>query len=53
LSAAVSIWTQNLEGALDPGYARSGLERLVTAGQVVWFYLGKLTWPANRSKPAT
>ena len=45
VAAAVSMWTQRLEGALDVAYARGGLERLVTAGKVVWFYLGKLAWP--------
>jgi tetratricopeptide (TPR) repeat protein len=45
LAGAVSMWTQKLEGALDAAYARSGPERLVTAGKVVWFYLGKLAWP--------
>jgi protein O-mannosyl-transferase len=45
LAGAVSMWTQRLEGALDPAYARSGPERLVAAGKVVWFYLGKLIWP--------
>ncbi len=45
LAGAVSMWTQRLEGALDAAYARSGPERLVTAGKVVWFYLGKLAWP--------
>ncbi len=45
LAGAVSMWTQRIEGAVGPGYGRSGLERLVTAGKVVWFYLGKLAWP--------
>ena len=45
VAGAVSMWTQKLEGALDAAYARSGPERLVTAGKVVWFYLGKLAWP--------
>jgi protein O-mannosyl-transferase len=45
LASAVSMWTQKIEGALDTDYARSGPERLVTAGKVVWFYLGKLIWP--------
>jgi hypothetical protein len=44
-AGAVSLWTQRLEGALDPDYARSVLERLLVAGKVVWFYLGKLAWP--------
>jgi tetratricopeptide (TPR) repeat protein len=45
LAGALSVWTQRLEGTLGPEYARSGPERLVTAGKVVWFYLGKLIWP--------
>jgi tetratricopeptide (TPR) repeat protein len=45
LASAVSMWTQKLEGAVEAEYARSGPERLVTAGKVVWFYLGKLIWP--------
>jgi len=45
-AAAVSMWTQKLEGGLsDPQWVRSWPERLVTAGDVVWFYLGKLLWP--------
>ena len=45
LTAALSIWTQRLEGAGGPEWARSWPERFVTAGKVVWFYLGKLLWP--------
>jgi tetratricopeptide (TPR) repeat protein len=48
LSAAaslLSIWTQHLEGANEPEYARSTLERIIVAGKVVWFYLQKLAWP--------
>jgi tetratricopeptide (TPR) repeat protein len=45
LACAVSMWTQGLDAAADPSPARSGPERLVTAGRVVWFYLGKLLWP--------
>jgi tetratricopeptide (TPR) repeat protein len=44
-SSALSIWTQRLEGAADPGWSRSLPQRLVVAGRVVWFYLGKLAWP--------
>ncbi len=41
----VSIWKQNLVGADEPDMARSWPERLATAGDAVWFYLGKLAWP--------
>jgi len=42
---SLSIWTQKLAGAGDPVLARSWPERLATAGDAVWFYLGKLVWP--------
>jgi len=44
-AGVVSMWTQNLEGANDLQSVRSWPERLTTAGNVVWFYLGKLVWP--------
>jgi tetratricopeptide (TPR) repeat protein len=44
-ASALALWTQDLEGANDPLWQRSIPERLVTAGAVVWFYLGKLAWP--------
>jgi tetratricopeptide (TPR) repeat protein len=44
-SAALTLWTQHLEGANDAGWARSVAERIVVAGRVPWFYLGKLAWP--------
>ena len=47
VASAVSIWTQGqqLSTSNDPLAARSWPERLVTAGDAVWFYLGKLVWP--------
>ena len=45
LSSALAIWTQRLEGAGEPEWARSWAERVITAGKAVWFYLGKLLWP--------
>ena len=44
-ASALALWTQDIEGANDPLWQRSLPERLVTAGAVVWFYLGKLAWP--------
>jgi len=45
VTAAVTIWTQWLNGAMDPQLARSWPERLASAGDAIWFYLGKLAWP--------
>jgi tetratricopeptide (TPR) repeat protein len=46
-ASALSIWTQVSQLAIvtDPQWARTWPERLATAGNSVWFYLGKLLWP--------
>jgi len=46
-ASALSIWTQGLvlATAVDPQWERTWLQRLLTAGEAVWFYLGKLLWP--------
>ena len=41
----VSIWTQNWSIDNDSQLVVSWPQRLVTAGDAVWFYLGKLLWP--------
>jgi tetratricopeptide (TPR) repeat protein len=46
-AAAFAAWSHGLDQAMacDPHWPRSWPERLVTAGDAVWFYLGKLLWP--------
>ena len=47
-AGAVSIWTQRLaleRTVSDPQWARTWPERLVAAGDAIWFYLSKLLWP--------
>jgi protein O-mannosyl-transferase len=47
-ASALSIWTQGLAlatGVTDSQWVRTWPERLTTAGDAVWFYLGKLLWP--------
>ena len=49
ISAAASGWTiweqQYHSGAVGPEWIQTWPERLVVAGKIVWFYLGKLFWP--------
>jgi len=46
-AGVVSMWTQKLQLILesDQQWARAWPERVVAAGDAVWFYLGKLIWP--------
>src|SRR5207244_9277602 len=45
--AAVTIWMEkNHVGAQGADWALSGVDRCLIAGRALWFYLGKLVWPA-------
>lgn len=46
IAAGWTIWEQkHHSGALGPEWNQTLPERLVIAGRVIWFYLGKLVWP--------
>jgi len=46
-AGVVAIWTQGAQqtGIGEPLWVRTWPVRLMTAGDSVWFYLGKLIWP--------
>ena len=47
---ALTIWTEkHFIGATGDDFALSFGQRFLIAGRVVWFYLGKLAWPADLS----
>ena len=48
VGAIFTIWTQHFITGTDvPHFANPALERVLIAGKAIWFYLGKLFWPAN------
>ena len=48
LAAGWTIWEQRFHsGAEGAAWAQTWPERFAIAGHVVWFYLGKLIWPAD------
>ena len=45
-ASAWTIWEQKFHAsAVGPEWAQTWPERLIIAGRVIWFYLGKLAWP--------
>jgi len=45
-----SAWTERVMiGAQGAGFALTAAQRCVVAGRAIWFYLGKLAWPADLS----
>ena len=48
IAALVTSWVERaFIGAQGADFTLSLLERCLLAGRVVWFYLGKLVWPAD------
>ena len=48
IAGATTAWVERvLIGASGSTYDLSFGERLLLAGRVIWFYLGKLVWPAD------
>jgi tetratricopeptide (TPR) repeat protein len=46
-AAGWTIWEQKFHsGAIGPEWSQTFLERIAIAGRAIWFYLGKLLWPA-------
>jgi len=46
--ALVTAWLERTHvGASGPDWALSVLDRCLIAGRALWFYAGKLLWPAN------
>ena len=47
IPSALTLWTQKLrgQGPDELLWARTWPERVATAGDAIWFYLGKLIWP--------
>jgi tetratricopeptide (TPR) repeat protein len=45
VAGALTIWNPKPEQAADLTWLQTWPERLVTAGDAAWFYLGKLIWP--------
>jgi tetratricopeptide (TPR) repeat protein len=48
VAGGFSAWFErDLIGARGAEFSLTAIERLLLAGRVIWFYLGKLAWPAD------
>ena len=48
LFGAFTVWAERtLIGARGSGFEFTVVDRILIAGRAVWFYLGKLVWPAD------
>src|SRR5664280_1101095 len=48
VAGLVTAWVERkLVGAEGTGFDLTATQRVLLAGRVVWFYLGKLVWPAD------
>ena len=47
-AGAVTAWMERtFVGAIGPSYQLAPVERLLVAGRAIWFYAGKILWPAD------
>ena len=47
IASVATVWSVRLNAVHDQSeQARTLLERLITAGDIFWYYLGKLVWPS-------
>jgi|CZKI01.1.fsa_nt_gi tetratricopeptide (TPR) repeat protein len=47
-AAAMTAWVEHtFVGARGASFGLGSVERILVAGRAVWFYLGKLVWPAD------
>ncbi len=47
MAGMMTIWVERREGAAGSEFNLGLVERCLLAGRAIWFYLGKLLWPAD------